>query len=263
MVASAGGCGYNASPSPAEFSSFSPTEGIPGAVKQRSFAPSMPPQSNDLHSPPALPPLMPVSVPETTEGDAHSSSPINSMEPTPQNTAPPPFPIEENLPLLAPRIPVVLPPSPPSVRAQNTAPPPFPIEEHLPLLAPSIPVVLPPSPQSARTQNTAPPPFPIEENLPTLAPSFPVVLAPSPPSAITRNTAPPSFPIEEHLPSFAQERNWRSVMCSLPDKAKHRSVHDLRRRVLNIPGTCVRYGVVALLLFMLPVLPTDLPVNPL
>ncbi|KAE8718825.1 Serine/threonine-protein kinase PBS1 isoform 4 [Hibiscus syriacus] len=200
-----GSSGHNASPSPAEFSSFPPTEGIPGAVKQRSFAPSMPPQPNesDLHSPPALPPLMPVPVPETTEGDAHSSSPINSMEPTPQNTAPPPFPIEEHLPSLAPSIPVVLPPSPPSVRTQNTAPPPFPIEEHLPSLAPSIPVVLPPSPPSARTQNTSPPPFPIEENLPSLAPSFPVVLAPSPPSERTRNTAPPPFPIEEHLPSFA------------------------------------------------------------
>ncbi|KAK8654713.1 hypothetical protein V6N13_107316 [Hibiscus sabdariffa] len=67
-----GSSGQNASPSPAEFSSFPPTGGIPGAVKQRSFTPSMPPQPNgsDLRSPPALPPLMPALVPETTEGDA-------------------------------------------------------------------------------------------------------------------------------------------------------------------------------------------------
>ncbi|XP_039032690.1 receptor-like serine/threonine-protein kinase ALE2 [Hibiscus syriacus] len=177
-----GSSGHNASPFPAEFSSFPPTEGTPGAVKERSFSPSMPPQPNesDLHSPPALPPLMPVPVPETTKGDAHSSSPINSMEPTPHDTAPPSFTIEERLTSLAPSIPVVLPPSPPSASTQNTAPPPFPFEEHSPSFAPSIPVVLPPSPSSASTQNTVPPPFPIEEHLPSLAPSTPLVFPPPP-----------------------------------------------------------------------------------
>ncbi|KAK8697015.1 hypothetical protein V6N13_113179 [Hibiscus sabdariffa] len=197
-----GSSGHNASPSPAEFSSFPPTGGIPGAVKQRSFTPSMPPQPNesDLRSPPALPPLMPAPVPETTEGDAQSSSPINSMEPTPQNTASPPFTIEGRLPSLAPSTPVVLPPSTPPPPMQNTASPPFTIEKHVPSLAPSTPVVLPPSTPPPPMQNTASPPFTIEKHVPSLAPSTPVVLPPSPP---TQNTAPPPFPIEDHLPSLA------------------------------------------------------------
>ncbi|GMI94885.1 hypothetical protein HRI_003157700 [Hibiscus trionum] len=146
-----GSSGHNASSSPAEFSSFSPTEGIPGAVKQRSFTPSMPPQPNesDLHSPPAPPALMPAPVPEMTEGQAHSLAPINPMEPTPQNTASPPLPIEENVPSLAPRTPLLLPPSLPP-------PPPFTIQERVPSLAPSTPEVLPPSPPPPLVQVHAP-----------------------------------------------------------------------------------------------------------
>ncbi|GMI89425.1 hypothetical protein like AT5G56890 [Hibiscus trionum] len=186
-----GSSGLNASPSPTEFSSFPPTEGIPGAAKQRSFIPSMSPQpkESDLRSPPALPPLMPAAVPEMNKGDVHSSLPINSMEPTPQHTASPPFPIKEHLPPLVPSTPVELPPSPPPPPMQNTASPPFPIEKHIPSLAPSTPVVLPPP-----TQNTAPPPFPIEEHLPSLAPSTPLVLPPSPPPPLVQVHAPLKSP---------------------------------------------------------------------
>ncbi|XP_021276968.1 receptor-like serine/threonine-protein kinase ALE2 isoform X3 [Herrania umbratica] len=122
-----GSSGHNASPSPAKFFMFLPAEGIPSAVEQRSDAPSTlsQPNGSDLHSPPALPPLMFASVPGTTEGHARSFSPSNSMELPPYNTAPPPFTIEERVPSLAPSTPVVLPPF-------ETAPPPMLVQVHSP-----------------------------------------------------------------------------------------------------------------------------------
>ncbi|KAL1089319.1 hypothetical protein V6Z11_D07G012800 [Gossypium hirsutum] len=108
--------GHNASPSPAEFSSFPPIERIHG--EQRSFTPSTPPQPNerDLLSPPALPPLLSAPVPEMTEGHARS------LPPTPHNTAPPPFTIEERVPSLAPSTPPVHAPSKSPIAPQGKEP---------------------------------------------------------------------------------------------------------------------------------------------
>ncbi|XVE97984.1 hypothetical protein REPUB_Repub03eG0066100 [Reevesia pubescens] len=129
-----GSSGHNASPSPANFSVFPPIEGIPGSVEQRSGTPSTlsQPDVSDLHSPPALPPLMSASAPKTTEGHAHSLSPSNSMEPPAQNKAPPPFTIKEHAPSLAPSSPVVLPPF-------STAPPPLLVQVHTPSKSPTAP----------------------------------------------------------------------------------------------------------------------------
>ncbi|EOY30455.1 Serine/threonine-protein kinase PBS1 isoform 8 [Theobroma cacao] len=124
--------GHNASPSPAKFFMFPPAEGIPSAVEQRSDAPNTlsQPNGSDLHSPPALPPLMSASVPETTEGHARSFSPSNSMELPPYNTAPPPVTVEEGVPSLAPSTPAVLPPF-------DTAPPPMLVQVHTPSKSPT------------------------------------------------------------------------------------------------------------------------------
>ncbi|WRX33249.1 Serine-threonine/tyrosine-protein kinase [Theobroma cacao] len=124
--------GHNASPSPAKFFMFPPAEGIPSAVEQRSDAPNTlsQPNGSDLHSPPALPPLMSASVPETTEGHARSFSPSNSMELPPYNMAPPPVTVEEGVPSLAPSTPAVLPPF-------DTAPSPMLVQVHTPSKSPT------------------------------------------------------------------------------------------------------------------------------
>ena len=83
-----------------------------------------------MHTPPALPPLVSASVPETTEG--HSLSPSNSIESPAHNAAPPPFTIEERVPSLSPSSPVVLPPV-------GTAPPPLLVQVHTPSKSPTAP----------------------------------------------------------------------------------------------------------------------------
>ncbi|XP_022732425.1 receptor-like serine/threonine-protein kinase ALE2 isoform X2 [Durio zibethinus] len=117
-----GSSGHDASPFPAKFFLFPPTEGIPGAVEQRSETPSTlsQPNGSDLHSPPALPPLMSAPMSETTE------------PPPTHNTDLPPFTIEEQVPSLAPRTPVVSPPF-------NTAPPPLLVQVHTPSKSPTGP----------------------------------------------------------------------------------------------------------------------------
>ncbi|XWS70012.1 hypothetical protein CRYUN_Cryun03dG0012600 [Craigia yunnanensis] len=127
-----GSSGHNASPSPGKFPMFPSTEGIPGAIEQRSKTPSTlsQPNGSDLHFPPALPPLMSAPAPEMTEGHAHSLSPSSSTEPPTHNKALPPFTIEERVPSLAPSAPVVLPPF-------NTAPPPLLVQVHTPSKSPT------------------------------------------------------------------------------------------------------------------------------
>ncbi|XWS17410.1 hypothetical protein CRYUN_Cryun33cG0064900 [Craigia yunnanensis] len=169
-----GSSGHNTSPSPAKFSMFPPTEGAPGAVVQRSDKPSTlsQPHGPDLHSPPALPPLMSAPVPETNEEHAHSLSPSNSMEPPQPNTAPPPFTIEEHVPSLAPSTPVVLPPS-------ETVPPPLLGQVHTPSKSPTAPQKKEPVSKSPLSVPNAPAPVAspsrnLPQNPPAIHP-FPLI----------------------------------------------------------------------------------------
>ncbi|XP_022754885.1 junction-mediating and -regulatory protein-like isoform X2 [Durio zibethinus] len=125
---------HNASPSRAKFSMYPPTEGIPGAVEQRSDIPSTlsQPNGSGLHSPPALPPLMSSPEPEATEWHTHSLSPSNSTEPPTHYTTLPSFTNEERVPSLAPSTPMVLP-------AFNTAPPPLPVQVRTQSKSPTAP----------------------------------------------------------------------------------------------------------------------------
>ncbi|XP_039018613.1 proline-rich extensin-like protein EPR1 [Hibiscus syriacus] len=177
-----GSSGHNASPSPAEFSGFPPAKGVPDAVEQRRFTPSMPPQPNesDLNSPPASSQLMPAPV---------------------QNTASPPLPIEENVPPLAPSTPLVLPPYLPP-------PPPFTIEERAPSLAPNTPVVLPPSPPPPLVRVRTPLKSPTAPREKEPVSKSPVSLPDAPaPVAFPSRTLPRNSPDILPLPSFTPSQN--------------------------------------------------------
>ncbi|KAB2019654.1 hypothetical protein ES319_D07G011300v1 [Gossypium barbadense] len=170
--------GHNASPSPAEFSSFPPIERIHG--EQRSFTPSTPPQPNerDLLSPPALPPLLSAPVPEMTEGHARS------LPPTPHDTAPPPFTIEERVPSLAPSTPLVLP----------LSSPPQPVQVHAPSKSPIAPQGKEPVSKSLDLVPDAPAPvaFP---TLPRISPNI------DPFPSITPSQNSPKNPPVHQIPS--------------------------------------------------------------
>ncbi|KAK9032117.1 hypothetical protein V6N11_056400 [Hibiscus sabdariffa] len=179
-----GSSGHNASPSPAEFSSFQPTEGIPGAVKQRSFTPSMAPRANesDLHSPPALPPLMPAPVPEITPLVLQPSLP-----------PPPPFAIEGRVPSLAPSTPAVLPPSPP---------PPL-VQVHAPLKSPTAPLGKEPISMSPPSESVADAPAPVaSRTLPRNSPDIHPL-----PSITPSQNSPETSPVVHRTPVAPPLRN--------------------------------------------------------
>ncbi|XVF35023.1 hypothetical protein REPUB_Repub18cG0109400 [Reevesia pubescens] len=161
-----GSSGHNASTSPAKFSMFPPTEGIPVAVEQRSDTPSTLSQANgsDLHYPPALPPLISAPAPETTERHAHSLLPSDSTEPPTHNTALPPFAIEERVPSVAPSTPVVLPPF-------NTAPPPLLAQVHTPSKSPTAPQEKEPVTPVASPSRNLPQNSPAVNPFPSITPS--------------------------------------------------------------------------------------------
>ncbi|XVE54082.1 hypothetical protein DITRI_Ditri03aG0053300 [Diplodiscus trichospermus] len=215
-----GSSGHNASPSPAKVSMFPPTEGTPGAAVSRSDRPSTlsQPNGSDLHSPPALPPLMSVPVPESNEGHAHSFSPSNSMEPPLPNTVPPPSSIEEHVPSLAPSM--VLPPS-------DTAPPPLPVQVHTPSKSPTAPQKKEPVSKSPLSVPNAPAPVAsplrnLPQNSPAIhpfpsvtppqnSPEIPPVVHPTPVAPPLRNSPQnsPAIPSSRPsaFPSIANQRN--------------------------------------------------------
>ncbi|XP_017983374.1 PREDICTED: receptor-like serine/threonine-protein kinase ALE2 isoform X7 [Theobroma cacao] len=204
--------GHNASPSPAKFFMFPPAEGIPSAVEQRSDAPNTlsQPNGSDLHSPPALPPLMSASVPETTEGHARSFSPSNSMELPPYNTAPPPVTVEEGVPSLAPSTPAVLPPF-------DTAPPPMLVQVHTPSKSPTALQKKEPIMKSPPSVPDAPAPVASpSRNLPQNSPA----IHPFPSITPTQNS-PENSPVVHQTPFAPPLRN--PAQNSPPTQSSRRS----------------------------------------
>ncbi|XWS26694.1 hypothetical protein CRYUN_Cryun26dG0052200 [Craigia yunnanensis] len=202
--------GHNASPSPSKFSMFPPTEGTPGSVVQKSDTPSTlsQPNGSDLHSPPALPPLMSAPVPEMNEGRARSLSPSNSMEPPPPNKAPPPFTIEEHVPSLAPSTPVVLPPF-------DTAPPPLLVQVPTPSKSPTAPQKKEPVSKSPLSVPYAPAPVASpSRNLPQNSPAihpFPSITSSqnspeNPPVVHLTPVAPPLRKLPQNSPAIHSSR---------------------------------------------------------